>query len=83
MIEDSGLMPRVKKVVFRTRCQSVMLPLSLSSFGTPEVRYPHQRYVPVYSVHRKAFSRTFSIPKNNRRPLFWICRTMPPKTASV
>ena len=45
-----------------------MLPLPLGSFGTPEVGFLYQRCATVYSVHRKAFSRTFSIPVKQQWP---------------
>ena len=41
---------------------------SLIPFGTPEVRFLYQ-CAPVYSVHAKASSRTFSVLWNNRRPV--------------
>ena len=42
---------------------------SLISFGTPEARLLYQWCAPVYSVHTKASSRTFSVLWNNRRPV--------------
>ena len=42
---------------------------SFISFGTPEARLLYQWCAPVYSVHTKASSRTFSVLWNNRRPV--------------
>ena len=42
---------------------------SFISFGTPEVRFLYQWCAPVYSVHTKASSRTFSVLWDNRRPV--------------
>ena len=48
-----------------------------------KVRFLHQRYVTVYSVHRKVFSRTFSILQDNWSRSSRYAELCAPKTATI
>ena len=59
-----------------TRSAFLVPTASFSPFGTLEVRFLYQWCAPVYLVHTKASSRTFSVLWNNRRLFFQVWKTM-------
>ena len=66
--EARFLYQHISYSIWYTRSAFPVPTASFCPFGTPEVRFLHQ-CAPVYSVHTKASSRTFSVLWNNRRPV--------------
>ena len=66
--EARFLYQHISYSIWYTRSAFPVPTASFCPFGTPEARFLYQ-CAPVYSVHAKASSRTFSVLWNNRRPI--------------